>query len=67
MPPQHGARAHYEMHVFEHLSRDAVQRLGKHGPITRVEPYPLPAELALQHGELMAQRQDLRVLGVIAH
>ena len=34
--------------------------------IGRSEPDPLPVELALQHRELMAQRQDLHVLVPIA-
>lgn len=31
-------------------------------PISRLEPDPLPTELALQHRDLIPQGQDLRVL-----
>jgi hypothetical protein len=39
-----------------------VQQRGQPGPIDRLEPDLLPVELALQHRELVAQRQDLDVL-----
>ncbi|MGC9671303.1 hypothetical protein ACNTMW_32760 [Planosporangium sp. 12N6] len=43
-----------------------VQKRGQPRPIGRFEPDLLPAELALQHCELMTQRQDLNVLVAIA-
>jgi hypothetical protein len=39
-----------------------VQQRGQPRPFDRFEPDPLAVELALQHGELVAQRQDLDVL-----
>lgn len=36
-------------------------------PVTRGEPHPIPAEPAFQHGDLMTQCEDLRVLVLVAH
>jgi hypothetical protein len=43
-----------------------VQQRRQPRPIGRFEPDLLPVELALQHRELMAQRQDLDLLITIA-
>jgi hypothetical protein len=43
-----------------------VQQRGQPRPIDRLEPDPLPVELALQHRELVTQREDLDVLVPVA-
>jgi hypothetical protein len=43
-----------------------VQQCGQPCPIGWVESDPLSAELAVQHRELVAQREDLRVLVSVA-
>jgi hypothetical protein len=44
-----------------------VQQRRQERAIARVEPHPAVAELALQHRDLMAQGEELRVLVPIAH
>ena len=46
--------------------RQRVKQSGQPHPIHRLEPDPLPVELALQNRELMAQRQDLDVFVAVA-
>jgi hypothetical protein len=46
--------------------RQRVQQRGKPRSIDRFEPDPLPVELALQHRQLVTQRQDLDVLVAVA-
>jgi hypothetical protein len=43
-----------------------VQQRGQPRPVGRVEPYPLPVEVALQHRELVPEGEDLRVLVPVA-
>jgi hypothetical protein len=43
-----------------------VQEGGQQGPIGGLELDPLVAELALQHSDLVAQHEDLGVLGLVA-
>jgi hypothetical protein len=43
-----------------------MKQRGQQRPVTRVEPRPLFADLALQHHELMAQGEDLDVLAPVA-
>lgn len=43
-------------------SRELVQQRSQPGPIGRLEPDPLPVELAVEHRELVTQAEDLRVL-----
>jgi hypothetical protein len=48
-------------------TQHAVQQRREEGTIGWGEPYLLIAELALQHGELVAQGQDFGVLVPVAH
>jgi hypothetical protein len=43
-----------------------VEQGGQQRPVGGMESDPLVAELALQHGELVAQHEDLGVLVVVA-
>jgi hypothetical protein len=43
-----------------------VQQRGQPDPVGRVEPGPLPVELALQYRQLVAYREDLGVLVAVA-
>jgi hypothetical protein len=52
--------------VVQRLSRHPVQQRRQQRPVGRFESDPLPVEVALQHGELVPQRQDFRVLVAIA-
>lgn len=40
---------------------------GQERPVGGGEPRPVTAQLPLQHGDLMAKRQDLGVLILVAH
>jgi hypothetical protein len=42
-------------------SRERIEQRGRQSPIGRLEPDLLRAELALQHGDLMTQRENLGV------
>jgi hypothetical protein len=44
-----------------------VQHSGKEGPIRRGEPHLLTPQLSLEDGDLVAQSEDLRVFGPVAH
>jgi hypothetical protein len=46
--------------------RQRVQQRGQPRAVDRLESNLLPVELALQHRELMAQREDLDVLVAVA-
>jgi len=67
VPAQHGIRAHYQVQALEHLPRELVQQCRQERPVSRGEPHPVRAELPLQDQELVAQREDLRVLVPAAH
>jgi hypothetical protein len=58
--------AHQQPQAPQRRPRQRAQQRGQQYPIGRLEPDLLPAELALQHRELMPYRQDLGVLVVIA-
>ena len=62
VPAEYGSRAHHQVQSLEHVPRDLVQQCRQQRPITRGEPDPVRTELPLQDRELMAQREDLRVL-----
>ncbi|KMS75166.1 hypothetical protein ACM01_10990 [Streptomyces viridochromogenes] len=67
MPAQHSVRAHQQPCPAQHTAREPVQQRGQEHPVTRGEPHPIPAEPAFQHRDLMTQREDLRVLVLVAH
>jgi hypothetical protein len=51
----------------KHIAREPVQQGGQERPVGRGEPRPGHAQLPLQHGDLVAQRQDLGILVPVAH
>jgi hypothetical protein len=66
VPPQDRVGPHQQPQTVQAGSGELVQQRGQPGPIGWVEPDPLPAELAVQYRELVAQREDLRVLVPVA-
>lgn len=44
-----------------------MQQRREHGTVRTGEPNPRPIQLALQHGDLMPQHQDLGVLLPTGH
>jgi hypothetical protein len=59
---KHDIRAHHQMQSLEDVSWEPVQQRRQQRPVSRGEPYPVRAELPSQDRELVAQREDLRVL-----
>ncbi|MFL6052039.1 MAG: hypothetical protein ACJ72W_03835 [Actinoallomurus sp.] len=67
VPAQHRVRTHHQPQPMRHLDRHPMQQRRQERPIARGEPHSVAAELALQHRDLMTQREDLRILVPIAH
>ena len=67
MPAQDRIRAYQQPQPAQRLPRQAVQQRGEEGTIGWSEPRPLVAQLTLQHGELVTQGQNFRVLVPVAH
>lgn len=67
VPAQHRVRTHQQPHPAQHLDRHPMQQRRQERAIARGEPHLLATKLALQHRDLMAQGEDLRVLVPIAH
>jgi hypothetical protein len=70
VPADHGLGTDQPPYPAQHVAGEPVQQRCEEGPISRIEPHPHPhplaAELALQHHDLVAQRQDLYILGPVA-
>ncbi|MDH6128109.1 hypothetical protein P3T39_005092 [Kitasatospora sp. GP82] len=62
VPSKNGVRPYQQAHPMQRVRRQPVQQGCREDPVARLEPYPLSAQLPLQHGDLMAQGQDLHVL-----
>ncbi|WP_055592006.1 hypothetical protein [Streptomyces hirsutus] len=62
VPVKHRVRPHRQPQPARHISRQPVQQRGEERPVGRREPRPFPSQLALQYGDLVAQRQDLDAL-----
>nr|WP_322974003.1 integrase core domain-containing protein [Actinacidiphila oryziradicis] len=67
VPAQHRLRAHQQSHLAQDVQRQPVQQRRQERPIHRGEPHLLLTELALQHHDLVTQRQYLSGLVPIAH
>lgn len=67
MPAQHRVRTHEQPHTPQNRQRQPVQPSRQERPIARREPYSVTTELALEHCDLMAEGQELRVLVPVAH
>jgi hypothetical protein len=62
MQAQHGVRAGQQPQPARHIAWQPVQQRRQQRPITGVQAHLLLAQLALQDGDRIAQRQDLNVL-----
>jgi hypothetical protein len=67
LPAQHRLRPHQQPEPAEHVPRELAQQGGQERPVGRAEPRPGRAQLPFQHRDLVAQRQDLRILVPVAH
>jgi hypothetical protein len=62
MPAQHRVRADQQPYPAKGLGPQPVQQRRQQGPVRRGEAHLLPAQLALQDRDLVAQDQYLGVL-----
>ncbi|MET9079122.1 hypothetical protein ABZX95_45040, partial [Streptomyces sp. NPDC004232] len=53
VPSQHRVRPHQQPQPTQHIPREPVQQRRQERPIARLEPRPVPAQLPLQHRNLM--------------
>jgi hypothetical protein len=67
VPAEHGIGAHDQVQALEHVPREPVQQRRQQCPVSQGEPHPARADLPLQDQELVAQRENLRVLVPAAH
>jgi hypothetical protein len=67
VPAQHRVRAYQQPHPVKRLWPQPVQQRRQQDPVRRREAHLPPAQLALQHRDLVAQDQDLGVLVPVAH
>jgi hypothetical protein len=67
VPTQHGLRTHQQSDLAQHVTGEPVQQGSKEGPIGRCEPDPRTVQLPPKDRDLMAKREDLGVLGAVAH
>jgi hypothetical protein len=66
VPAQHRAGPYQQPHPAKRLRPQPVQQRRQQSAVRRREAHLLPAQLALQHPDLVAQDQDLGVLIPIA-
>jgi hypothetical protein len=62
MPLENRVRTYQQPQSAQCRPREPVQQRRKQRPIGRFEPDPLLAKVALQHRDLVTQREDLGVL-----
>ena len=67
VPAQHGLRTHQQPDLVQHVAGEAVQQRSQQRPVGRSEPDLLAVQLPFQDRDLVAQGQDLDVLGPVAH
>jgi hypothetical protein len=67
MPAQDRIGARQQPQPAKYVGREAVQQRGEEGPVARVEPNLLGAQMTFEHHHLMSQGKDLRVLGPVGH
>ncbi|WP_415954345.1 hypothetical protein [Streptomyces sp. KLOTTS4A1] len=67
MPAQHGVRLDDQPESAQHPPGQRRQQRGEEGSVCWLERGFVWAELSLQGGDLVAQREDLRVLVAVAH
>ncbi|MFI7546052.1 hypothetical protein [Actinoplanes sp. NPDC049599] len=62
MPSKDGVGTHQQPEAGQAGSGELVKQCGQPCTVGGFEPNPLPVELAVQDGELVAQGEDFRVL-----
>jgi hypothetical protein len=67
VPAQHGLGAHQQPDLVWYVAGNSVQQGSKVGPVGRGEPGGRAVQLPFEDGDLVAQGEDLHVLGAIAH
>jgi hypothetical protein len=67
VPAQDGVGAYQQPQAAQRGPGETVEQRGQKGPIGRREPDFVGSELALQHGDLVAQHQNFCVPIVITH
>jgi hypothetical protein len=67
MPAKDSVRSDEQPQSSQHLPAQWLKEGCKKGPVIRREPHLLGAESPLEDSDLVAQRQDLRILGAVAH
>jgi hypothetical protein len=67
MPAQDRIWAYQQPQPSQPLHRQPVQQRCQECPVNRGEPHFLLAQLTLQHRDLMAQGEDLRIFVAVAH
>jgi len=67
VPAQHCVWPYQQPEPAEHMPWEPVQECGQERPVGRGELRPGTAQLPFQHGDLVAQRQDLGVFVPVAH
>ena len=59
MPAQDRVRLDQRAEPAQYVAGEAVQQGGQESPVGGGEPRPVPSRLPFQHGDLVAQGQDL--------
>ncbi|KAK1186538.1 hypothetical protein B7755_003015 [Streptomyces sp. NBS 14/10] len=67
MPAQYRVTTHEQPQTPQGGQRHPVQQRRQERPVTRSEPYSITVELAFEHGDLMAEGKELRILVPAAH
>lgn len=67
VPAQDRVRPDEQLQPSQDRPGQGLQQCGEERPVRRCEGHRALAELALQHGESMAQGEDLHVLGTVTH
>jgi hypothetical protein len=67
VPAQYGLGAYEQPDAAQHVAGESAEQRGEERPVGRGEADLLAVQLSLEDGELVAQCQDFRVLGTVAH
>jgi hypothetical protein len=69
VPVQHRVRTYHQPYTMQNIAGKPVEQGRQEGPVSGSEPDPvtLAVELPFEDRDLVAQGQDLHVLGPLAH
>jgi hypothetical protein len=67
VPAQDGPGTYEQPDAAEDIAGELVQQRGEEHPIGLRELHLLAVQLPLEHGELVAEGEDLRIFGLITH